>query len=191
MKSISIFAFTLLLVTMTAKAQQSKLSAAKPTATINQCDELKKENDFLKKSLTLNEPILLVTSEDLEFKIVKITGDKKTQIVTIEVLATNKIQNRKIGFQLNSIKIVTLSGEIFTPTQYSIPKNENIYSSDYSELTLSTDVSIKSTYSFGTFLPTTEYIKLFNLGIKIFNAQDYHKDLNLVYEFKDLKIAWK
>ena len=51
--------------------------------------------------------------------------------------------------------------------------------------------SKKSTYSFETFLPTTEYFKLFNFEIKIVNAQDYQKDINLVYEFKDLKIEWE
>ena len=56
---------------------------AKPTNNSNSCDELIKENVALKKSLNINESIALLSDNDIEFKIIKVKGDLKTQMVTI------------------------------------------------------------------------------------------------------------
>lgn len=162
----------------------------KPTAKSNQasdpCEALKRENESLKKSLNINEPIATETYGDIEFKIVKVRGDKKTQIVTIDIVMTNNIQNREVKINKNFIKIVTVDGDVFQ-LGGSIVAGASYSTNAY----LNTGVPIKSSFSFGTMLPSNEYIKLFNFAFTILHPQDFYQSKDGAIEFKDLKIEWK
>lgn len=182
MKTKNIIAASILFIA-TLSTGQTKI-----TNTVTQCDELKKENEALKKSLNLNEPIIILTANDIEFKITKVKGDIKTQIVSIELLLTNKNKNRDISFTRNGIKIVTLEGEVLIVHDLILPERQQLeYYDLYTYLT--TDVPIKCTFKFGTLLQTNKYIKLFNLPFKTNNNSPSQTSDN--NEFKDLEIEWK
>lgn len=68
------------------------------------CDSIKKENIYLRKALSLNEPIKEAKQGDIRYAIVKVTGDIKALAVTIEVLISNAGKNlESFGSQVNSI----------------------------------------------------------------------------------------
>lgn len=184
MKRKLIIAASYIFLTSTIFAQ------AKPTNNTNSCDELIKENAALKKSLNINESIALLSDNDIEFKIIKVKGDLKTQMVTIELLLTNKIKNREIGITKGAMKIVSIEGDVLTVEKYLIPEQQ-AYDMNNLHVFLNTDVPIKCTFTFGALLPTNKYIKLFNLPYVVFKSNGYEMENSGGNEFKDLKIDWK
>lgn len=180
----TIFLSLLSLAYINTNAQANKVTA------VNQCEALKKENDSLKKALGLNEPITTCTSNDVEYKVLKVVGDKKSQTVSVEITVTNKLANR--NFEMNnmmgtSIKITTLTGDVLFSNELFIP-GVTLYAAS---VILHTDVPLKMKFNFNPLLPSNEYIKLFYLSYKLRNLQDYKKDSTEEIEFKDLKINWK
>lgn len=189
MKKTILHLSLLLLANANIHAQQNKSNTGN-IKTVTQCEQLKKENDSLRKVLGLNEPILSYTKNDIEYRLVKVIGDKKTQIITIELLLTNKIENRVFELQNmlgTSIKIFTLNGDMLLSNEQIIPGTNMVSSST----TLYTDTPIKLTFKFSPLLPSNDFLKLFFLTYKLRNLQDYRKDLTEEVEFKDLKISWK
>lgn len=177
----------LILANASMNAQQNKTIANK---TENTYEALKKENDSLKKALGLNEPITTFSHNDVEYKVVKVIGDKKSQTVSVEIIVTNKLANR--NFEMNnmmgtSIKITTITGEVLFSNEMYVPG----VSSYAASTILHTDVPLKMTFNFNPLLPSNEYIKLFYLSYKLRNLQDSKKDNTEEIEFKDLKINWK
>lgn len=185
MKTKTIIA-ALILSIGTLTAQTKQMGTAKLNQTNDPCEALKKENESLKKSLNINEPIVTETFGDIEFKIIKVQGDKKTQMVTIDILMTNNIQNREVKINKNFLKTVTIEGDVFNVGSSivgGVSYATNVY--------LNTGVPIKSSFSFGTMLPSNEYIKLFNFAFTILHPQDFYQSKDWAVEFKDLKIEWK
>lgn len=184
MKTKKIIIASILCIATLSNAQ------TKTVSTINPCDDLKKENEALKKSLNINQPISTVTDNEIEFNITKVKGDIKSQMVTIEFLLTNKIKNRQVGLSKGTMKIVSVEGDVLKLEKYLIPE---IQSYDYNNLhiELNTDVPIKCSFTFGTLLPSNQYIKLLNLPYLVFNYSGTEETNKGATEFKDLKIEWK
>lgn len=183
MKIKTILTSTFIIV-FTALQAQTKTETTKQKVTIDQCAELKKENEELKKALNLNTPITSMTSNDIDFNVVKVYGNIKTQMVTIEILLTNKSVNKKLSFIKDQIKIITLDGIALPISNYSIPSNGiDFYSMTFD---LSSNVPTKCTLSFSELLPTNKYIKLLNL--RYFALKDGSEN---TVELKDLPITWK
>jgi hypothetical protein len=186
-----IFLIPLLLLAITnATAQKSKTAIVKTNTVVTECDALKKENDSLKKALGLNEPINSLVRNDIEYKFIRVVGDKKSQTVSVEIIVTNKIENRNfemMNMMGTSIKIITVTGDVLFSNEVFVPG-----ASQYSMSTiLHTDVPLKMTFNFNPLLPSNEYIKLFYLSYKLRNLQDSKKDTTEEIEFNDLKINWK
>src|SRR5688572_16671060 len=53
------------------------------------CDELKKENEYLKKALSILTPVKTVTTDKIDFNISKCEGNIKQQTVELTVVVTN------------------------------------------------------------------------------------------------------
>lgn len=167
-----------------ANAQANKVTP------VNNCEALKKENDSLKKALGLNEPMTSFNHNDIEYNVLKVYGDKKTQNVSVEIMVTNKIENRNfemMNMMGTSIKITTLTGDVLFSNEMYVPG----VSAYAASTIIHTDVPLKMTFNFSPLLPSNEYIKLFYLTYKLRNLQDYKKDSTEEIEFKDLKINWK
>src|SRR5437588_9350020 len=56
-------------------------------------EDVKKENEYLKKALSLNKPITELQNGDLTFSVIKVEGNSKSQQVAIEILVKNKGRN--------------------------------------------------------------------------------------------------
>ena len=65
MKTKKIIIASILCIATLSNAQ------TKTVSTINPCDDLKKENEALKKSLNINQPISTVTDNEIEFNIIE------------------------------------------------------------------------------------------------------------------------
>lgn len=182
MKNKLVIIFTLIVLTNKATGQ-SKPTGAKQQ-TVDPCESLKKENEALKVSLKINTGITTKNSDDIDFVITKVTGDLKTQFITIEFLLTNKLQNRKIQVFKNS-KIVTIEGDVLWATS-SIIAGDNF--DDIANL--NTNVPIKCSYTFPPTLPSNKYLKLFSFAYAL-NTDDYFKKIDGLIEFRDLEIIWK
>jgi hypothetical protein len=179
----------LMLLLTALNAQQPKAPAVKSVPSNNQCEELRKENENLKKSLniiTTSDENNSIDVGDVNFKLLKIRGDIKSQMITVDVLMTNKIEHRQLGVIKNQLKIVTIEGDVLTHRSTVIGGNG--YNS---ELILNTDVPIKSTFTFGPLLPSNEYLKLFHLDFIIYHATDYKQNISNGIDWKDEKIQWK
>lgn len=108
-------------------------------------------------------------------------------MVTIEVLLTNKLQNREINLERNAFKVVTVEGDMFAVSNFNIPLS-NVSSNVF----LNTAIPIKCSFSFGPILPTNKYIKLFNLPYSVIvNPMDWSQNKKGSNEYRDLQIDWK
>jgi hypothetical protein len=186
MRIKTILTSTLILALATLQAQ-TKPATTKPIAKVDQCAELKMENANLKKSLGLQEAVASVTANEIEIKIKKIVGDKKSQIILIELVMTNKIENRNIEVKSEfekKVKMVTLDGDVLFSNEITVP-SESIYKI----FLLNTETPIKCSFKFGPLLPTNEYLKLFEYNFIVTNIQTGKQSYEKV-EFKDLKINW-
>lgn len=186
MKIKIILTSTLMLVLQVMQAQ-SKAGITKPAATVDQCSELKKENENLKKSLGVQDAVTSMTTNEIEIKIKKIVGDKKSQIISLDLVMTNKIENRNIEVKSEfekKVKIVTLDGDVLFSNEIIVP-SESIYKI----FLLNTEIPIKCSFKFGPLLPTNEYLKLFEYNFIVTNIQTGKQSYEKV-EFKDLKIIW-
>jgi hypothetical protein len=106
MKIKTILTSTLMLA-LTALQAQTKSSTTKPTIVNNQCDEWKKENDRLLKALSLNAPMATDSENDIDGKVIKVIGDKKSQTVVVEILLTNKIENCSMHIDYTNVSFQT------------------------------------------------------------------------------------
>jgi hypothetical protein len=182
MKIKTILTSTLMLA-LTALNAQTKPSTTKPTIVNNQCDELKKENEFLKKTLSINEPIKTYADNNIEIKLVSAKGNIKTQKITIEYLITNKIQIRNFKIDANIEQIVSMSGDIIPLT-----KGYSVF-----DVELNTDIPIKTALEIGTILPENTIIKFLTMKYLLYKSGTtfYGWTPTGVAEFKDIPVTWK
>ncbi|MHB8258917.1 MAG: hypothetical protein ACYDCN_01590 [Bacteroidia bacterium] len=171
---------SMFIMTLTATQAQTKTPATKQTTPTNQCDELKKENEFLKKELDIRTPIKTVSQNDLEIKLVSAKGNIKTQTIKLDFLITNKANIRQFIISRLNQKFVTVEG-----TLIPITKNYTIDGID-----LATDIPIKTTVEIGTILPKNTILKLVSLGYMI-NAINSIGGDTYTAAFTDIPVEWK
>lgn len=150
------------------------------------CDEIKKENDYLKKALNLNKPVTEIQNGDLVFSVTKVEGNSKSQVVTIEMLVKNTGRNLD-DFTSEVKSVIDINGTEYLLSKAFIGAKEG---SAYA--TLYRDVPLKCKYIFAGIQPEVKIIKLFNYPVKYHipgtNSFDFQKE---AAEFRDLTIVWK
>lgn len=183
MKLNAILTITFMLLLTTLNAQQTKTSTTKPTTALSNCDEIKKENEFLKKSLKIQEPIKSYSDEDLEIKIIAARGNIKTQTIKIDFLITNKKRIKTITIDAYKEKYVSIDGDLIP-----ITKGYTVYNTE-----LNTDIPVKTSVEIGTILPENTIIKLITLRYSLNDATTvvYGFSPSIIAEFKDVQIDWK
>lgn len=160
-------------------AQQTKQTLnTKSTTIINQCDDLKAENDFLKKTLKINESIKLFEQDDIEIKLISAKGNIKTQIIKLEFLITNKIKIRRIVLDAFRDQYISIQGDLIPVT-----KGYTVY-----DLEMATEVPIKTAVEIGTILPENKILKLVTLKYLLGR---YPSETTGTAEFRDINIEWK
>lgn len=140
------------------------------------CDDLKKENESLKKALQITTPIKTVSAVNIDFNIIKVEGNTKDQTVTLVMTFVNHNANEAI--QYSETRAIDVEGNEYKGSNHSI-------GSAGIRNTLYTDTPVKSTITFSKVLPSVKIIKLVHVHFL------YSKPFNVEIEFKDLPITWK
>jgi hypothetical protein len=152
------------------------------------CDAIKKENDYLKKALSLNTPITEQQNGDLTFSITKIEGNSKAQSVTIELLIKNKGRNLD-NFTSQVKSVIDINGTEYLLAKAFIGAQDATH---FGSADLFRDTPLKCKYTFNGIQPEVKVIKLFDYPVQYHvpgtNSFDFQKE-NV--EFKDLNIQWK
>ncbi|RPD37914.1 hypothetical protein [Chitinophaga barathri] len=163
MRTISIMTTFLLLIGYISKAQTN-------------CDDLKKENEYLKKTLQINTPTNTVTAAKIDFNLIKCEGNTKSQTISIILTLKNHDANRRILF--SPVKATDIEGNEY--------KSEKISVGSVSESNdLYTDVPLKTVIILSKVLPSVKILKI--VPLKFFDPSAGHFQV----ELKDLTISWK
>jgi hypothetical protein len=138
------------------------------------------------KSNTTSEGVITAagrtqTADDISFKFISATGDRKNQTVTVIVLFTNKAAN-KSSFNTQVRSCTSVDGEEFALKSGAIGK-------DRLEKTLFTDAPIRGTYVFAGVLPKVTLIKVMPMPY-YFTSPSSHFEQGQI-ELRDLTIVWK
>ncbi|SIO36490.1 hypothetical protein [Chitinophaga niabensis] len=140
------------------------------------CDDLKKENEYLKKSLQINTPTKTVTTDKIDFNLIKCEGNTKDQTVNLILTLVNHAANRRILF--DPAKAIDIEGNEYRSDRISLGTQDN--SND-----LYTDVPLKTVIRLSKVLPAAKILKI--VPLKFFDPSSGHFEV----ELKDLTISWK
>ena len=169
MKRIFIFTALLLIHVFHLKAQTT-------------CDEIKKENEYLKKMLKITETDSKQTIDFTEIKLLKAIGDSKNQTVTIELLLTNKKANKWV--RLNNPKVIDLEGNTYLG--YEMLSGGFKIGTLSNNETINTNVPVKAIAVFKKILPE---VKIMNALEFEYSSEDHSDIINV--QFNSIKINWK
>lgn len=160
----------------------SLLSQAQPTPDCNQIktelEKVKAENEYLKNSLKIGKPMNVITSDKIEFKLLKAEGNSKTQTVTFTFVLTTSAANWYINSRVQSI--IDIDGN-----EYKLKSFTNGASNWDKSIDLVTDVPKKCTYTFEGILPAVKMIKLFKYDYTHAYGEPF------AVEFRDIPLEWK
>lgn len=140
------------------------------------CDDIKKENEYLKKALHITTPIKNASTANIDFNVIKVEGNTKDQTVTLVMTFVNHNANEAI--QYYESRAIDAEGNEYKGTKHSI-------GSEGGRNTLYTDTPIKSTITFTKVLPSVKILKLVPINFL------YNKPLHVDIEFRDLPVTWK
>lgn len=140
------------------------------------CEDLKKENDYLKKALSITTPIKAASGPKVDFNLLKCEGDSKQQKLTMVFTIVNHDANKHFFF--DKANVVDIEGN-----QYTI--NSATVSSKNIPYTVYTDTPVKTTIDFSQVLPSVKMLKLVSVDYGLGDQ------VNLALEFKDIPVTWK
>lgn len=141
-------------------------------------EKVKAENEYLKNSLKISKPLNAVTSDKIEFKLLKAEGNTKSQTITFTFVLTTSAANWYINSNVRSI--IDIDGNEYRLKSYTL----GAYNYG-SSINLTTDVPIKCTYTFQGVLPAVKMIKLFKYDYSHSAGEPYS------VEFRDIPVEWK
>lgn len=160
----------------------------------NNCDELKAENENLKRQIYEMKKILLITTSikevqvgDINVKLMNITGDIRTQTVQIEMLFTNTGINAD-GFTTKIKSIISAGGSEVVLENAQIGSKSGSSYLPSSELYRNTP--LKCIYTFKGVVPETFIIKAFPVPFQ-YSKQGTRTTTKEEILFNDLTINWK
>jgi hypothetical protein len=163
MRTISVLTPILLLAFQVSMAQTN-------------CDDLKKENEYLKKTLQINTPTKTVTTGKIDFNLTKCEGNTKDQTVSVILTLVNHAANRDILF--DPAKAIDIEGNEYRSDKIAIGSRDE--SND-----LYTEVPIKTVIRLTKVLPGVKILKI--VPLKFYDPSAGHFEV----ELKDLTISWK
>lgn len=137
------------------------------------CEDLKKENEYLKKALDILTPIKIVTVSKVDFSIAKCEGNIKEQTIDLTLILTNHAANNDISFR----RAVAVDIEANEYATYEI----NVGSGGASNK-IYTDVPVKTMIKFKKVLPSVKLLKIISIEFTGSNGG---------FEYKDIPVTWK
>lgn len=141
------------------------------------CEDLKKEVEYLKKELKIITPTKAITSSKIDFNLLKCEGNTKEQTVDIILTLVNHDANQE--FQFKGAKGIDLEGIEYDYSKILI--GNNTYRN-----TIYTDVPLRTIISLKKVLPGVKMLKL--VPVSYYYGDPGH---SVTIEFKDLTINWK
>jgi hypothetical protein len=135
----------------------------------------REDNSSFPKS---NSPIQVITFDNIEFKLLNVTGNSTTQSVTFILILTTNAANWHISSNVRSI--IDNEGNEYTLKSFTNGASDYLHSID-----LITDVPIKCTYTFGGVLPDVKTLKLFKYDY-LHSAGE-----RFAVEFRDIPVDWR
>ena len=157
------------------------------------CDVLKKENEalqstnkilvseneYLKKVLDINKPIIETEKENSTFKITKVIGNKAGKNIEITFLVEAKDENKKVTIE--NISVVDIEGN-----EYGI----DFFKSSKTFPQLAKNVPQKLTLSFKDIQGEPMFIKIFRFKTTSQPDRNTFEKTRSNLEFRDLKVSW-
>lgn len=145
-------------------------------------EALKHDNDYFRKTLDIFTSSLKTTSSDnIDFQLIKCTGSKANQTVTLEFLLTNKDVNKDIQFSPDKYaKGIDLQGNAYGIGNIKI--GTEVYRTEIIK-----DVPLKFTFQFKEVDPSVAIFKL--ISVEYFTSLSNYKNIRVTY--KDVPVAWK
>ncbi|KFC19948.1 transposase [Chryseobacterium sp. FH1] len=140
---------------------------------------IKTENDYLKKVLEINAPILESEKDNNNFRITKVVGNKTDKTITITSLIEAKDVDKNLVIQ--DISIIDLGGELYKADLF---KSSNTYPE------LSTTVPMKLHFSFKDIVDNPLLIKILRFRVNSSLKSNTFTKSNSDLEFRDLKVIW-
>jgi hypothetical protein len=140
------------------------------------CDELKKENEYLKKALQINTPAKTVTASKIDFNLIRCEGNVKEQTVNIVMTLVNHDANR--GILIDPVRVIDVEGNEYRSDKILVGTQDG--SND-----LYTDTPLKTVIRIGKVLPAVKMIKM--VPLKCYDPAQGHFEI----ELKDLPVSWK
>lgn len=140
------------------------------------CDELKKENDYLKTALKLSTPVKTVTAEKIDFNLIKCSGNKKDQTVDLTMTLLNHDVNR--DFQFLELSALDAEGNEYKSERINIGAN-GVRNKLY------TDSPIKTKVQFLKVMPGTAFLR--TVVVRYIGENSSGKD----FEFKSVAVTWE
>ncbi|SFO02475.1 hypothetical protein SAMN05428949_4169 [Chitinophaga sp. YR627] len=141
------------------------------------CDDLKKENEYLKNALKISTPTKTITSSKIDFNLLKVEGAAKEQTASVILTLVNHDVNR--DFHFSKAVAIDMEGNEYEFLDIKIG-SASIINKIY------TDTPIKTVVKFSKVLPA---VKIFKLVSVAYYTGETLKTIDL--EFKDLAISWK
>ena len=172
MKLFSITILSILSISQCFSQTQSNCEKLK-----TEIGQLKEENLSLRNSLKIGEPIKEINYDNINFKLIGLIGDNRSQTVTFTFKISSSLANWYIRSAIRSI--IDIDGNEFKLKSYVNGTNDN-----GSTIYLNTDVPMKCNYTFEGILPTVKVIKLMKFNYS-------HNSDSKFVEFRDLTIDWR
>ena len=163
-------------------------------AQIVNCDQIKAENTRLRAEIvalkggaasTTNTSLATVTDEanKIDFRVASVTGSRKSQMVTVVVVVTNRVANRSM-FNSDIRSFTDAQGEEYKLMDYK-------YGADKTMKNLMTEAPLKVTYVFGGILSSVAKITSLPYPYSFNKNMDGAGYTSSRIEFRDLTITWK
>lgn len=146
----------------------------------SEIQSVKTQNLYLKKVLDINAPVLEVKSNDNEYRITKVVGNKKDKTISITLLAETKGENKSM--ELSDLHIVDLEGN-----KYKV----DLYKSSVPHPKLSTNIPLKLIYTFKDIIDEPKLIRLFKYRASSSLERNSFEKARSIVEFRDLNVTWE
>lgn len=140
---------------------------------------LTSENEYLKKVLDINKPMLETEKENSAFKITKAVGNTKDKTIVLTFLVETKNENKKMVFE--DISMVDIEGNEYKIDYFKSSKT-------FADLALNTP--IKLNFSFKDIQGNPLFIKMFRFKTTSQPERNLFEKKKSNVEFKDINVVW-
>lgn len=146
------------------------------------------ENDYLKKVLEINKPIVEIEKDNTRFRIIKVVGNRATKTVYITVLLETNDENKNYTAGIGHISITDLEGNEIV-ADYMKTESSN------GDLVLKVPKKVVWAFTYKNNDDFTEHkiIKLFKWRFDSrVESKRYSPDyIRTLLEFRDMNVVWK